>query len=218
LHPGRREIEDHLAELKDLGLGSMPGTSPEILDDHVRDIISPGRITVRDWIRVIRAAHRLGIPTPVTIMYGNAETALDRARHLDFVRGIQKETSGFTEFVPLSFIAAEATMVRKSFVPGVRTVVTRQDVLRMYAIARLMLDPGIADLQAAWVKQGPELAQECLAAGANDFGGTLMNESISTSPALPTASSCNLPRCATGPPGRPNPGRALDNLQVPARV
>jgi len=135
-----RTIEDYLSALKDVGLGSLPGTSAEILDDRVRDIISPGRIAVRDWIRVIRAAHKLGIPTTVTIMYGHMETALDRARHLDLVRGIQKETGGFTEFVPLSFIAAEAPMVRKSLVPGVRTAVTRKDVLRMYAIARLMLD------------------------------------------------------------------------------
>jgi len=180
-----RGIEDYLAALKDVGLGSLPGTSAEILDDRVRDIISPGRITVSDWIRVIRAAHKLGIPTTVTIMFGHLETALDRARHLDLVRGIQKETGGFTEFVPLSFIAAEAPMVRKSLVPGVRTVVTREDVLRMYAITRLMLDPWIPNLQAAWVKQGAPLAQACLAAGANDFGGTLMNESISTSAGAP---------------------------------
>jgi FO synthase subunit 2 len=180
-----RTIEDYLAALKDVGLGSLPGTSAEILDDRVRELISPGRIAVRDWIRVIRAAHRLGIPTTVTIMYGHVESALDRARHLELVRGIQKETGGFTEFVPLSFIAAEAPMVRKSLVPGVRTVVTREDVLRMYAIARLMLDPWIPNLQAAWVKQGAALAQACLAAGANDFGGTLMNESISTSAGAP---------------------------------
>ena len=180
-----RTIEDYLAALKDVGLGSLPGTSAEILDDRVRDIISPGRIAVRYWIRIIRAAHKLGIPTTVTIMFGHIETALDRARHLDLVRGIQKETGGFTEFVPLSFIAAEAPMVRKSLVPGVRTEVTGEDVLRMYAIARLMLDPWIPNLQAAWVKQGPGLAQACLAAGANDFGGTLMNESISTSAGAP---------------------------------
>lgn len=180
-----RSIEDYLAALKDVGLGSLPGTSAEILDDRVRDIISPGRIAVGDWIRIIRAAHKLGIPTTVTIMYGHVETALDRARHLDLLRRIQKETGGFTEFVPLSFIAAEAPMVRKSLVPGVRTVVTREDVLRMYAIARLIFDRWIPNLQAAWVKQGPELAKACLAAGANDFGGTLMNESISTSAGAP---------------------------------
>jgi len=176
-----KTIEDYLKALKDVGLGSLPGTSAEILDDRIRDIISPGRISTRDWITVIRTAHQVGIPTTSTIMYGHIETALDRARHLDLLRGIQKETGGFTEFVPLSFIASEAPMVKKSLVPGVRADVAGEDVLRMYAVARLMLDASIPNLQATWVKQGAELAQECLKAGANDFGGTLMNESISTS-------------------------------------
>ncbi len=176
-----RTIQDYLQALKDVGLGSLPGTSAEILDDRVRDLISPGRISTSDWIKIIRTAHQLGIPTTSTIMYGHLETALDRARHLDLIRTIQKDTGGFTEFVPLSFIAAEAPMVLKSLVPGVRTHVAQEDVLRMYAISRLMLDPWIPNLQATWVKQGPALAQACLAAGANDFGGTLMNESISTS-------------------------------------
>jgi 7,8-didemethyl-8-hydroxy-5-deazariboflavin synthase CofH subunit len=180
-----RSIEDYLKALKDVGLGSLPGTSAEILDDRIREIISPGRISTRDWTAVIRTAHKLGIPTTSTIMYGHVETALDRARHLTLLRGIQMETGGITEFVPLSFIAAEAPMVKKSLVPGVRTNVTREDVLRMYAVARLMLDPWIPNIQATWVKQGPRLAQECLQAGANDFGGTLMNESISTSAGAP---------------------------------
>jgi 7,8-didemethyl-8-hydroxy-5-deazariboflavin synthase CofH subunit len=176
-----RSIEDYLMALKDVGLGSMPGTSAEILDDRIREIISPGRISTHDWITVIRTAHQVGIPTTSTIMYGHVETALDRARHLDLLRGIQKDTGGISEFVPLSFIAAEAPMVKKSLVDGVRPEVSREDVLRMYAIARLMLDPWIPNIQAAWVKQGAKLAQACLDAGANDFGGTLMNESISTS-------------------------------------
>ena len=180
-----RTIEDYLRALKDVGLGSLPGTSAEILDDRIRDVISPGRIRTRAWISVIRTAHQLGIPTTSTIMYGHVETALDRAKHLDLIRGIQKDTGGITEFVPLSFISAEAPMVKKSLVAGVRTTVTRDDILRMYAISRLMLDRWIPNLQATWVKQGPELAQECLKAGANDFGGTLMNESISTSAGAP---------------------------------
>src|ERR1700678_2938027 len=176
-----RSIEDYLKALKDVGLGSMPGTSAEILDDRIREIISPGRISTRDWTTVIRTAHKVGIPTTSTIMYGHIETALDRARHLDLLRGIQKDTGGITEFVPLSFIAAEAPMAKKSLVPGIRPNVAREDVLRMYAVARLMLDAWIPNIQAAWVKQGARLAQECLGAGANDFGGTLMHESISTS-------------------------------------
>ena len=174
-------IKQYLTALKNVGLGSLPGTSAEILDDRVRDIISPGRITTRQWIEVIRTAHDLGIPTTSTIMYGHVETALDRARHLDLIRSIQKETGGITEFVPLSFIAAEAPMVKKSFVSGICTSISREDVLRMYAVSRLMLDPWITNIQVAWVKQGPQLAKDCLSAGANDFGGTLMNESISTS-------------------------------------
>jgi 7,8-didemethyl-8-hydroxy-5-deazariboflavin synthase CofH subunit len=180
-----RTIEEYLAALKDVGLGSLPGTSAEILDDRVRDVISPGRISTRDWIEVIRTAHRLGIPTTSTIMYGHVETALDRTKHLDLIRSIQKETGGITEFVPLSFIAAEAPMVKKSLVPGVPTSIPREDVLRMYAVSRLMLDPWITNIQAAWVKQGPQLAKDTLAAGASDFGGTLMNESISTSAGAP---------------------------------
>lgn len=180
-----RSIEDYLKALKDVGLGSLPGTSAEILDDRIRELISPGRISTRDWMTVIRTAHKLGIPTTSTIMYGHVETALDRARHIDLLRSIQKETGGITEFVPLSFISAEAPMVRKALVPGVRTGISREDVLRLYAVARLMLDAWIPNLQATWVKQGPELAQECLRAGANDFGGTLMNESISTSAGAP---------------------------------
>jgi 7,8-didemethyl-8-hydroxy-5-deazariboflavin synthase CofH subunit len=178
-------IEEYLAALKDVGLGSLPGTSAEILDDRVREVISPGRISTRHWIEVIRTAHKLGIPTTSTIMYGHVETALDRTRHLDLIRSIQKETGGITEFVPLSFIAAEAPMVKKSLVPGVRTSIPREDVLKMYAVSRLMLDPWITNIQAAWVKQGPQLARDTLAAGANDFGGTLMNESISTSAGAP---------------------------------
>lgn len=180
-----RSIEDYLKALKDVGLGSMPGTSAEILDDRVREIISPGRISVRDWTRVIRTAHRVGIPTTSTIMFGHIETAMDRARHLALLRQIQKETGGITEFVPLSFIASEAPMVKKALVPGILTNIAKEDVLKMYAIARLMLDPWIPNIQASWVKQGPALARDCLQAGANDFGGTLMNESISTSAGAP---------------------------------
>ena len=134
-----RSLEDYLMALKDVGLGSLPGTSAEILDDRVRDIISPGRITTESWVAVIRTAHKLGIRTTSTIMYGHIETALDRARHLELLRGIQKETGGITEFVPLSFIAAEAPMFKKHLVPGVPAEVAREDVLRMYAVARPML-------------------------------------------------------------------------------
>lgn len=173
-------VEEYLARLKEAGVGSLPGTSAEILDDEIRERISPGRISTRDWVQVIRAAHRLGIPTTATIMYGHIETARHRAAHLALLRDIQKQTGGFTEFVPLSFIHTEAPMFKKSLIPHVRPGPGHEDVLRMYAISRLMLQGWVDNIQASWVKQGPAFARVCLDAGANDFGGTLMNESIST--------------------------------------
>ena len=174
-------VEDYLAKLKDAGVGSLPGTSAEILDDEIREIISPGRISTNDWVRVITSAHRLGIPTTSTIMYGHVEMPGHRARHLALLRDVQRETGGITEFVPLGFIHSEAPMYRKNLVDGLSSGPSREDVLRIYAISRLMLRGWIDNIQASWVKQGPALARECLMAGANDFGGTLINESISTS-------------------------------------
>ncbi len=173
-------VQDYLSALKDAGVGSLPGTSAEILNDRVRNLISPGRISTADWIRVITAAHRLGIPTTCTIMFGHVETARDCAEHIHLLREIQKETGGFTEFVPLSFIHAEAPIFQKSLVPGIRPGATSAEVLLMYAVSRLMLNRWIDHVQASWVKQGARLAQACLDAGADDLGGTLMNESIST--------------------------------------
>ena len=173
-------IEDYLTRLKDAGVGSLPGTSAEILDDEIRETISPGRISTNDWVRVVTSAHRLGIPTTSTIMYGHVETPGHRARHLALLRDVQKQTGGITEFVPLGFIHSEAPMYRKNLVEGLSSGPSREDVLRIYAISRLMLQGWIDNIQASWVKQGPALAQECLNAGANDFGGTLINESIST--------------------------------------
>ena len=132
-------VEEYLTGLKEAGVGSLPGTSAEILNDRVRDLISPGRITTEDWKRVIRTAHSLGIPTTSTIMYGHLETARDCAEHIGLIREIQKETGGFTEFVPLSFIHSEAPMYRKSLVPNLRAGATREEVIRMYAVARIML-------------------------------------------------------------------------------
>jgi 7,8-didemethyl-8-hydroxy-5-deazariboflavin synthase CofH subunit len=173
-------VEEYLAGLKEAGVGSLPGTSAEILDDRVRDLISPGRITTADWTRVIRGAHLLAIPTTSTIMYGHVETARHCAEHIALIREIQKETGGFTEFVPLSFIHSDAPMYQKSLVPGLRPGATREEVIRMYAVARIMLHGSIHHIQASWVKQGIEMAKLCLQAGADDLGGTLMNESIST--------------------------------------
>jgi FO synthase subunit 2 len=177
----RCSVEDYLARLQEAGVGSLPGTSAEILDESVRRRISPGRISVRNWMRVIRGAHRLGIPTTSTIMYGHVETNRHRAAHIALLRDIQRETRGITEFVPLSFVHSEAPMYRKRTVPGLHAGATGTEVMKMYAVSRLMLQGYIDNIQVSWVKEGPRFAQACLAAGANDFGGTLVNESISTS-------------------------------------
>lgn len=173
-------LEDYLKMLKEAGVGSLPGTAAEILDQDLRNKISPGRITVKDWIRVIKTAHKLGIPSTSTIMYGHIEKPVHRANHLVMLREIQKETNGFTEFVPLSFIHTEAPMFKHSFVKGVRAGATREEVVKMHAIARLMFNNIIKNIQVSWVKEGAAFAQFLLGAGVNDFGGTLMNESIST--------------------------------------
>jgi 7,8-didemethyl-8-hydroxy-5-deazariboflavin synthase CofH subunit len=174
-------VREYLTRLKEAGVGSLPGTSAEILDQDLRDRIAPGRISVDRWVEVIRTAHELGIPTTATIMYGHVESERDRARHLSLIREIQKETGGFTEFVPLSFVASEAPMYRHGTVDGVRSGASRDEVLKMHAVARLMLDAWIPNLQVSWVKEGLPMSEELLAAGVNDMGGTLINESISTS-------------------------------------
>jgi FO synthase subunit 2 len=174
-------IKDYLVELKAAGLGTLPGTSAEILDQPIRDRIARGRITVDQWVEVITTAHALGIRTTSTIMYGHVETPAHWVRHMALLRAIQKDTGGFTEFVPLSLIHSEAPMYAKALVPGVRPGATGVEVIRMHALARVMLGPVLRNIQASWVKEGPKLAQALLDAGANDLGGTLINESISTS-------------------------------------
>ena len=178
-------IRDYLLELKAAGIGTLPGTSAEILDDEIREVISKGRITTRQWIEVITTAHSLGIRTTSTIMYGHIETPTHWVRHMDLLRSIQRETGGFTEFVPLSLIHQEAPMWRRGLVPGVRPGATGDEVVKMHALARLLLGPTFKNIQASWVKEGPKLAQYLLACGANDLGGTLINESISTSAGAP---------------------------------
>ncbi len=173
-------IEDYLKALKDAGLGSIPGTAAEVLVQSIRSIISPGRIKVKDWIRVIKSAHRLGIPSTATIMYGHVENSLHKAVHLKLIRDIQVETRGFTEFVPLSFVYKEAPMYKHGLVNGLRQGASREEVIKMHAIARIMLNNHIRNIQVSWVKEGIEFSKVLLNAGANDLGGTLINESIST--------------------------------------
>jgi 7,8-didemethyl-8-hydroxy-5-deazariboflavin synthase CofH subunit len=174
-------IRAYLEALRDAGHDTIPGTSAEILDDDIRAVISKGRITTAQWIDVVTTAHELGFRTTSTIMYGHVESYRDWTRHMALLRGIQKRTGGFTEFVPLSLIHEESPMHKKKLVPGARPGATGSEVVVMHAVARIMLGASLRNIQASWVKEGPKLAQLLLAAGANDLGGTLINESISTS-------------------------------------
>jgi FO synthase subunit 2 len=174
-------VREYLVALKAAGLGSLPGTSAEILDQEIRDVISPGRITVTEWINVITTAHDLHIPTTSTIMYGHLETPAHWVKHMSLLRDIQHETHGFTEFVPLSMVYQEAPMYHHGLAANLRPGPSGNEVIKMHAVARLMLGSSFRNIQSSWVKEGPRLAQYLLSAGANDVGGTLMNESISTS-------------------------------------
>ncbi len=174
-------VRDYLLRLKDAGVDTLPGTAAEILDQGMRDRISPGRISVKDWIDVIKTAHGVGISTTSTMMFGHVETAEDRVRHIAKIREIQKETGGFTEFVPLNFVHAEAPMYKHRLHEGIREGASARDILLTHAVARIMLNNQIDNIQTSWVKEGQRMAQLLLMWGANDFGGTLINESISTS-------------------------------------
>ncbi|MCA9828720.1 MAG: 5-amino-6-(D-ribitylamino)uracil--L-tyrosine 4-hydroxyphenyl transferase CofH [Nitrosopumilus sp.] len=174
-------IEEFLKRMKDAGVDTLPGTSAEILDQKLRDKISPGRISVKDWERVIKSAHKIGINTTSTMMFGHVETLEDRVKHIIKLREIQKETGGFTEFVPLNFIHTEAPMYKHQIHDGIRQGGSGNDVLLTHAIARIMLNNYINNIQMSWVKEGQKMSQLLLMWGANDFGGTLINESISTS-------------------------------------
>ena len=169
-------IRSFLAELKDAGLSTLPGTAAEILDDEVRAIICADKVNTAQWLDVARTAHSLGLRTTSTIMYGHIEHPLSWARHLMALRDLQAETGGFTEFVPLPFVHMEAPMYLKG---AARRGPTFREAVLMHAVARLALHPHITNIQTSWVKMGPQGAAACLEAGANDLGGTLMNESIS---------------------------------------
>jgi FO synthase subunit 2 len=174
-------IDEFLKRMKEAGVGTLPGTSAEILDQKLRDKISPGRISVDNWEKVIKTAHKMGIKTTSTMMFGHLETIEHRVNHIVKLREIQKETGGFTEFVPLNFIHTEAPMYKHQLHEGIRQGGSGNDVLLTHAIARIMLNNSIDNLQMSWVKEGQKMSQLLLMWGANDFGGTLINESISTS-------------------------------------
>lgn len=169
-------LRDYLARLKEAGLGTLPGTAAEILDDEIRAIICPDKVNTAEWLEVARTAHGLGLRTTATIMFGHVEGPLNWARHLLALRDLQAETGGFTEFVPLPFVHMEAPMYLRG---QARRGPTFREALLMHSVARLVLHPHITNIQTSWVKMGPEGASLALRAGANDLGGTLMNESIS---------------------------------------
>jgi len=168
-------IRSFLARLKAAGLSTLPGTAAEILDDDVRAVICADKLNTAEWLDVVRIAHGLGLRTTSTVMYGHVEHPLSWARHLLSVRDLQEDTGGLTEFVPLPFVHMEAPMYLKG---AARRGPTFREAELMHAVARLALNPYVTNIQTSWVKMGPEGAAACLKAGANDLGGTLMNESI----------------------------------------
>jgi FO synthase len=164
-----------LARLKAAGLGSLPGTAAEILDDEVRAVLCPDKLSTAQWLEVMEAAHSVGLKSTATIMFGHVDSYRHWARHLMRVRDLQARTGGFTEFVPLPFVHMEAPIYLKG--QARRGPTFRESVL-MHAVARLVLHPVIANVQASWVKMGPDGAALLLDAGCNDMGGVLMDESI----------------------------------------
>jgi 7,8-didemethyl-8-hydroxy-5-deazariboflavin synthase CofH subunit len=194
-------IAEFLTDLKACGLGSMPGTAAEILDTEIRKVLTRDKLTAEEWVEIISTAHRVGIPTTATIMYGHVDGPEHWSDHLVRIRDIQAisrdkradsrdKTSlsrdkqgghsfrGFTEFVPLSFVHEDAPLYRKD-PSAVRPGPTREEVVLMHAVSRIMLHGYIDNIQVSWTKLGPEMAQAMLGCGVNDLGGTLMNESIS---------------------------------------
>jgi FO synthase len=172
----RRSPEAVLRELKDAGLGSIPGTAAEILDTEIRQILTKNKLSAEAWVDIIKTAHRVGLRSTSTIMYGHVDAPPHWAAHLALLRDIQRETGGFTEFVPLGFIYQKTRLYAEGLArPGP----TGMENIKMHAVSRLMLGRDIPNLQVSWVKLGTGMSQMCLNAGANDFGGTLINERIS---------------------------------------
>ena len=172
-------VENTLNELKNAGLDSMPGTAAEILVDDIRKIVCPNKISTIQWIEIISTAHKLGIPTTSTIMYGHIEDLKDRVTHLEILRDIQRKTQGFTEFIPLSFVKEKPVLSRLQEYPLQPSY--GMDDLKLFCVARLFFNNFIDNIQCSWVKLGPKFAQVSLNYGVNDFSGTLMEENISKS-------------------------------------
>ncbi|SVC20007.1 uncharacterized protein METZ01_LOCUS272861, partial [marine metagenome] len=171
-------VPDFLIRLRDSGLGTLPGTAAEVLDDEVRKVICPDKLSTEEWLSVMRDAHHAGFRTTATLMFGHVEEPHHVARHLLRLRRLQQETGGFTEFVPLPFVHMEAPLYLKG---KTRRGPTFREAVLIHAVARIVLHPLIPNIQTSWVKMGPDGVKACLDAGANDLGGTLMNESITRS-------------------------------------
>jgi 7,8-didemethyl-8-hydroxy-5-deazariboflavin synthase CofH subunit len=169
-------LPDYLSMLRDNGLGTLPGTAAEILDDEIRHILSANKLSTAQWIEIIRSAHRCGIRSTSTLMYGHAETPEHWVRQMRLLRDIQSETGGFTEFVPLGFVHQNTLLFHQGLA---RSGPTLAEHLKVHALARILLAGSINNLQVSWVKLNRQLSQLCLHAGANDYGGTLMEENIS---------------------------------------
>ena len=169
-------LRDYLQMMKNEGLGSIPGTAAEILDDRIRSRLSPNKLPVARWVEIITTAHQLGIPTTSTMMYGHVEEPADWVRHFLLLRSMQKHAGGFTEFVPLGFIHQNTRLYKHG---GARPGAVGHEHRRVHALSRVLLHGAIRNIQVSWVKLGIETSLACLQAGANDFGGTLMEENIS---------------------------------------
>jgi FO synthase len=211
------DLPSYLARLRDEGLASLPGTAAEVLDDEVRAVICPDKISTAQWLEVHEAAHRAGLRSNVTIMFGHVDAPRNWARHLVAVRALQRETGGFTEFVPLPFVHMEAPLYLRG---GARRGPTFGEFLLMHAVGRIALHPWFENVQVSWVKAGPRGVVEALNAGVNDLGGTLMNESISRAAGAEWGqelapeqlealirSAGRIPRQRTTLYGEPDPGR-----------
>jgi FO synthase len=168
-------LSTYLEQLRDAGLSTLPGTAAEILDDEIRAIICPDKLLTDEWLEVIGTAHEVGLRTTATIMFGHVEQPVHWARHLQRLRSLQARTGGISEFVPLGYVHMEAPLWRKG---RTRSGPSFREAVLMHAVPRLVLHPLIKNIQTSWVKMGAQGAALCLDAGANDLGGTLMNESI----------------------------------------
>jgi CofH subfamily radical SAM domain protein len=169
-------VDEYLLMLKDAGLNTLPGTAAEILDDDIRAVLSRNKLSSSRWQEVIRTAHRCGIRTTSTLMYGHAETPAHWVAQLLLFREIQAETGGFTEFVPLGFVHQNTLLFHQGLA---RAGPTLEEHLKIHALARILLAGAIPNIQVSWVKLGRDFSQLCIQAGANDYGGTLMEENIS---------------------------------------